>query len=204
MPKLRHKTFTTGWVALAFVVLGLVGCANQSYVVLLANDDGTTGKVFVAGRKGTTLLERQNDGTTIGGPEGKTFVVTEARIAKDFGAALAASPKKPLVFILYFENGSTKLTPESKAAIPRIIEEISKRPAPDISITGHTDTVGSDEDNVSLGLKRAQSVAELFEGIKLVVRERIIVDSHGEKNLLIPTRDNVPEPRNRRIEVTVR
>ena len=75
---------------------------------------------------------------------------------------------------------------------------------PDISITGHTDTVGSDEDNVSLGLKRARSVAELFEGIKLVVRERIIVTSHGEKNLLIPTRDNVPEPRNRRIEVTVR
>jgi outer membrane protein OmpA-like peptidoglycan-associated protein len=30
------------------------------------------------------------------------------------------------------------------------------------------------------------------------------ITSHGEANLLVPTADNVSEPRNRRVEVTVR
>jgi outer membrane protein OmpA-like peptidoglycan-associated protein len=30
------------------------------------------------------------------------------------------------------------------------------------------------------------------------------VESHGEKNLLVPTGDDVDMPRNRRVEVTVR
>jgi outer membrane protein OmpA-like peptidoglycan-associated protein len=29
-------------------------------------------------------------------------------------------------------------------------------------------------------------------------------ESHGEKNLLVPTADNVDEPGNRRVDVTVR
>ena len=33
---------------------------------------------------------------------------------------------------------------------------------------------------------------------------QIEVGSHGESNLLVPTADNVNEPRNRRVEVTVR
>ena len=53
-------------------------------------------------------------------------------------------------------------------------------PAPDISIIGHSDTVGSDEDNFALGLKRARFVAELFDSAK-IARDRVVVDSHGEK-----------------------
>jgi peptidoglycan-associated lipoprotein len=32
----------------------------------------------------------------------------------------------------------------------------------------------------------------------------ITVVSHGERNLLIATPDNTPEPKNRRVEITVR
>ena len=191
------------WACCAVFALILSGCANQSYVVLLPNEDGTVGKVLVTGNKGTTLLEKNQDGVLIDSPSGTTFVVSKDRIAKDFGVALAASPEKPFVFLLYFETGGTKLTPESRAEIPKILAEISRRPAPDLSITGHTDTVGSDDDNFALGLKRARFVAELFEEAR-IARDRISVDSHGEKNPLISTRDNTPEPRNRRVEATVR
>ncbi len=191
------------WFLPAVIVLFLSGCANQSYVVLLPNDDGTIGKVFVTGNKGTTLLEKNQDGVLIDSPAGQSFIVSKDKITKDFGIALAATPEKPLVFLLYFETGGTKLTSESRADIPRIMAEINRRPAPDFSIIGHTDTVGSDDDNVALGLKRARFVAELFDGAK-IARDRINVASHGEKNLLIPTRDNTPEPRNRRVEASVR
>jgi outer membrane protein OmpA-like peptidoglycan-associated protein len=32
----------------------------------------------------------------------------------------------------------------------------------------------------------------------------IEIVSHGEADLLVPTADDVPEPRNRRVEITVR
>ncbi|MDO8289161.1 MAG: OmpA family protein [Parvibaculum sp.] len=188
--------------SLAMIVLGLAGCANRSYVVLLSNDDGTTGKVLVSGRGGATLLEKHHEGAAIGGPTGKTFIVSEDKIAKDFGAAMAARPKKPSIFLLYFETGDTRLTPESKADIPKILEEVNNRPAPDISIIGHTDTVGSDDENLALGLMRARLVAERIGTTK--IGDRVSVGSHGEKNLLQPTPDNTAEPRNRRAEVTVR
>lgn len=181
----------------------LAGCASRSYVVLLANDDGTTGKVLVSGRDGTTLIENNHDGAAIGGPAGKTFVVSADQITKDFGAAIAARPKKPLRLLLYFETGDARLTPESKAEIPKIAEDVSHRPAPDISIIGHTDTVGSEDDNLALGLARARQVAGLIDSVRFGAN-RVIVDSHGEKNLLLPTPDNTAEPRNRRVEVSVR
>lgn len=190
-------------LAAASIVLGLAGCAGPSYVVLLPNDDGTTGKVIVAARDGTTVLDKSHDAATIGGPAGKRYVVSDEKIAKDFGSALAASPMPPAIFLIYFETGGTLLTAESKAGIPKIVDAISQRPAPDISIIGHTDTIGKDDENVSLGLSRARFMAKLLDRVNLGTR-RITVDSHGEKNPLIATPDHSAEPRNRRVEVTVR
>jgi outer membrane protein OmpA-like peptidoglycan-associated protein len=70
-------------------------------------------------------------------------------------------------------------------------------------VVGHTDTVGSEADNAALAMQRAETVRDLL--VKDGLDPKMIeVDSHGEKNLLIPTPDNTDEPRNRRVEVTVR
>jgi peptidoglycan-associated lipoprotein len=191
------------WVPLVMIACGLAGCASQSYVVLLPNDDGTTGKVLVTGRAGTTLIERHHEAASFRGAGGNTFVVSDETIAKDFGAAMAASPKKPRTYLLYFETGTTRLTPESQANIPKIIDEIAQRPAPDFSIVGHTDTLGEANANERLGMARARAVAEIIAQTK-VSSERISIESHGEKNLLVHTPDNTDEPRNRRVEVTIR
>lgn len=190
-------------IAIVSTLVILSGCASKSYVVLLPNDDGTTGKVLVTTTAGTTQLESKNEGASLTGPAGKSFIVSEEKIALDFGVALAASPKKPLSFPLYFETGGARLTPASQADLPKVLNEISNRPAPDISIIGHTDTAGDAEANYRLGLTRARAVAELI-GKTNVPAERITIESHGEKNLLIPTPDNTDEPRNRRVEITIR
>jgi outer membrane protein OmpA-like peptidoglycan-associated protein len=54
-----------------------------------------------------------------------------------------------------------------------------------------------------LSLKRAQTVADLIRSQGLHV-EALVVESHGKRNLLIPTPDETPEPRNRRVEITIR
>lgn len=185
-------------------VMALAGCATEkSYVVLLDNGDGTAGKVQVTNAAGTTLISEAKTASYLEGPIAKPFVVTDKMLEKDFGSALKASPEKPATFLLQFESGGSQLTAASLKDIPKIIAEVGRRAAPDVSIIGHTDSTGTDEANLSLGLTRAKIVAGLLADAKLDA-DHLSVASHGKKNMLVRTPDNTDEPRNRRVEVTVR
>jgi len=187
----------------AALLLPILSACSHSYVVLLADQDGSLGKVSVTNDQGTTVLERNLEGTNLSGSAGQVYAVGQAQIQQDFGSALAASPQKPSSYYLYFEGGSTQLTPESAADVPKIIAEIKRRPVPDISVVGHTDTVGDEKLNAALSLQRAEAIATLFTEA-LPDADKISIESHGEKNLLVATPDNTDEPKNRRVEVTVR
>jgi outer membrane protein OmpA-like peptidoglycan-associated protein len=68
---------------------------------------------------------------------------------------------------------------------------------------GHTDTEGTRKMNQQLGMERAMEIKKLL--VAQGIDPRIIeVTSHGEGNPLIKTPDDVPEPRNRRVEVILR
>ena len=191
--------------ALLCLFLLLSGCVTGDYVVLLESPDGTTGAVLVEDAKGQTRLDRKHQGLAIGtralgsGP----FHVGELRIAHDFSAALAAQPSLPQRFQLYFKLGSAELTEESQRAIEQVIEAIHLRGPSAVSVIGHTDTLSGPGWNEQLGLIRAQAVADMLRN-RAVELIDLTVSSHGERNLLIKTRDGVSEPRNRRVEVSVR
>jgi outer membrane protein OmpA-like peptidoglycan-associated protein len=68
---------------------------------------------------------------------------------------------------------------------------------------GHTDTMGTPVKNVELGLRRANAVQALLVDAGLPATS-VAVTSHGEGALLVRTADGVVEPRNRRVEITVR
>ena len=105
--------------------------------------------------------------------------------------------------LFYFLNDSTELTAESKSHIPEVLSLVNKREFYEISIIGHTDTTGSDEYNMKLSSARAESVRDalLSHGIRSAKME---LRYHGKRDPLIPTGDNVREPRNRRVEVIVK
>lgn len=190
-------------LALSALALTLTGCASKNYVVLLPDEDGKLGKVVLTSPKGETLLTGKNQGAALGGTAGETFVVSDEQLKKDFGAALAASPQKPASYLLYFEAGGTALTADSQASLPTILDDIKRRPGADLSVIGHSDTLGDAQANYQLGLTRAQSVAQLI-GNTHISADHVSVESHGEKNLLVQTPDETDEPRNRRVEITVR
>ncbi|MBF0322219.1 MAG: OmpA family protein [Magnetococcales bacterium] len=75
--------------------------------------------------------------------------------------------------------------------------------SPEVAVVGHTDTVGAEDANHRLALDRAKMVHGLLLGIGIPA-SAIEVTSHGEKNLLVQTADELPEPRNRRVEVSIR
>jgi outer membrane protein OmpA-like peptidoglycan-associated protein len=127
----------------------------------------------------------------------------EEEVLRIFGKALDALPEPPIRFLLYFISGTPELTADSKRQIPEILRAIEARRSTNIAIVGHTDRVGSREKNQKLGLDRAISVRNILvsSGID---PSGIGVVSHGEDNPLVETEDNIEEPRNRRVEITVR
>ena len=63
--------------------------------------------------------------------------------------------------------------------------------------------MGEAKANLALGLKRAMTVRNILVQAGLAA-STIDVSSHGEADLLVKTRDKTPEPRNRRVEISVR
>ena len=136
-------------------------------------------------------------------PPGPVTVMSEVEAQRLFGDVLAALPAAAQHFILYFRFESEELTEESRALLPQILQAVRDHPFPDVAVIGHTDTTGTRAGNVELGLRRANSIrVRLVEaGVNPSVVEVI---SHGEADLLVKTADEVLEPRNRRVEITVR
>jgi outer membrane protein OmpA-like peptidoglycan-associated protein len=63
--------------------------------------------------------------------------------------------------------------------------------------------VGKEEYNIGLSSRRANYVRDMLlsNGIK---PNSFFVTFYGKSRPLVPTKDEVPEPRNRRVEVIVR
>jgi outer membrane protein OmpA-like peptidoglycan-associated protein len=124
-------------------------------------------------------------------------------VQRIFGDAIAARPPAPRRFLLSFETGSDTLTPDSQALVSEILEVVRTRPAPEVTVIGHTDTTGEAAANIQLGMRRATLIRDVLVSIGLDAA-KIEVASHGEADLLVQTPDSTAEARNRRVEVTVR
>ena len=70
-------------------------------------------------------------------------------------------------------------------------------------MAGHTDTVGTDQYNDALSLRRAERVRALLIG-RGIAPDSVGAIGRGKRELRVPTPDGVAEPRNRRVEITVR
>jgi outer membrane protein OmpA-like peptidoglycan-associated protein len=199
------------WACLAVLLLAAACAATQkpksreAFILLLPDAEGKTGSIVVSGDGNEQVLSepRQAVKVAAGAAPGKPFVVSEEEARAQVGPALDALPQPPAKFLLYFKHDSDRLTKESLARLPEVMRTIRERRPVDISVVGHTDTVGDNRYNLQLSLKRAQAVAAIL-AVKGVDPAIIGTDSHGKENPLVPTGDQVSEPRNRRVEVTVR
>ena len=204
-------------VLIAIVATGLVwGCGprrvrtqarpGQDLVVLLPDPgDGTVGRAVVSSPAGAVELAAARESTLVSRdkPLAPVVVMSEADAQQLFGSALSALPPAAERFTLYFRFESDELTDESRALVPQILQSVKGRPFPDVAVIGHTDTTGTPAGNFELGLRRANAIRRTLIGAQ-VPASMIEATSHGEADLLIKTGDEVLEPRNRRVEITIR
>jgi outer membrane protein OmpA-like peptidoglycan-associated protein len=195
---------------LILLVAGLLGaCASgppksREFVVLVPDYDGKVGAVVITGAQGKSTLDkpymaaRYEDGGKV-----ETAPVAQEEVRKTFAMAIAVQPVRPVSFLLYFREGTDEYTAESKEAFEKIFPEIARRKAAEVAVIGHTDTVGRTEFNDTLSLRRAERVRNDFvdRGIPTI---SINVAGRGEREPIVPTADEVSEPRNRRVEINVR
>lgn len=194
------------FILFLFFVLLLSGCGQKNVFVLLPDKDGTVGSIELTNEKGSVVVDQAGQGIAVSSRTSapkQAAPMSEEEINRTFREALTAEPTPPKSFLLYFKSGGVELTAKSKELVPLILEEINERQSDDISVIGHTDRAGSKKYNFTLSTRRAEKVRDYLVG-KGVDKSLIRVSSHGEGNPLVPTRDNVSEPKNRRVEVVVR
>ena len=189
-------------VAIALAIL--LNRGHEEMVVLVPAPDGHIGTVVIEREgKQTTLNTAYASSRSVGAREVENVTVPPEEVSREFAATLAAIPANPAKFTLYFITGTDELTDESKAELQNVFDELRRRPAPDILVIGHTDSVGAHADNDALSLQRAQTMREAMLSLG-IPPDRIRASGRGERAPLIPTEDGVDEPRNRRVEINVR
>ena len=179
--------------------------AQKDLFVLIPDPDGRVGEITVSNKAGSIRLSKANEAVRVGEDclPAATEILSARDIQKNFQAALEVIPDSADHYILYFTSGTAELTRASEKKLAVLLKKIHERLPCRISVVGHTDTRAGSEYNLALSLKRAVEVKKklLAAGVP---REALEVSSHGENDPMIPTGDNVSEPKNRRVEIFVR
>lgn len=184
----------------------IAGCAPKETFVLLPDPDGEVGNIVVSNVHGSQTLDTAQQAVTVrskADSPSEAGTMKEKEIRRLFGKAMDAQPSPPVKYIFYFAADSSRPTSAPAAEISKILKTIKERESMDISIDGHTDLVGEDAYNENLSLQRAEYIQSLLvkNGVDL---NHTTTTSYGKNRPLVPTADNVPESRNRRVEVIIR
>lgn len=102
-----------------------------------------------------------------------------------------------------FETGSWEVSEGQYAKLERaargLLRVIERNPNEVFMIEGYTDAVGSEEDNLSLSDRRAETVAVILSEEFGVPAENLTTQGYGEEYLKVPTEG--PERLNRRVAI---
>ena len=193
------------FVSLALLLLS--SCSSkQNLIVLTPSEDGSVGEIEITTTQGSSVLNTAGTGVYIDDANSAPSApqtIPQEEVDQVFGEAISITPPTPLSFLLYFSFNSNQLTAESQTIISGIVKTAQENKSHDLQVIGHTDRTGKDNYNRKLSHARAMAVYKILEGAG-IKGEDMTISYHGEGNPLIPTKDNVPEPRNRRVEVVVR
>jgi len=192
-------------IRLAAACLLLGGCATSS-LVLLPDDEGHQGAVAVLetnGQPTEAVINQGNSRTKLGEANAAPKPLGEKGLKPEEAALLTTLPPPAKSFTLYFDEGTATPTVESQSVLTALRAEIASRSGPQVEVTGHTDTVGSADDNDRLSIQRAEEVLNwlVSQGFD---RSLMLASGRGERDLKQPSTDNFSSAINRRVEVIVR
>jgi outer membrane protein OmpA-like peptidoglycan-associated protein len=177
----------------------------QERYVVLPNADGRPGS-------GAITVNYNGNATTLDQPyataevrDGRTTAraMKPAEAQSIFQEAFAARPALPAHFRLNFELDRSQMTAASLPVYRTLVGEIKKRQAYQVEVVGYTDTLASEAHNKQLSWDRAVAVRTSLvrDGADA---QAINIDGRGDTDPVVRSPPGIGEPRNRRVEITVR
>lgn len=103
---------------------------------------------------------------------------------------------------VFFESGESALMEKSFPELNRLFEFLQEQPQINIEIRGHTDDVGSDEENLKLSEDRALSVRHFLVN-KGIAQKRLLVKGFGESQPVSTNETAEGRALNRRTEFVI-
>ncbi len=125
------------------------------------------------------------------------------------GAPLAADACRPLFADILgqgkilFDTGQASIQQDSDAVLDHLTAIAMRCPDAQIEISGHTDTIGSDDTNLELSRRRAEAVAEYLKKAGIAA-ERMTAVGYGNTRPIASNDSEAGRAQNRRIEFEVK
>ena len=116
---------------------------------------------------------------------------------------LSGSEKAPIrLNNIFFETGSVALLDASETELQVLLNLLDSNPGLKIEVHGHTDNVGSEEDNLQLSEGRAKAVIDYLQN-KGVAADRLSFRGFGESAPIAPNDTAEGRRQNRRTEFII-
>lgn len=210
------KNSFLAFVALAgIILLGLTGCASKGFVqeqisqaMIPVQSQAEKNKAEIAALKETTTGLNENQQKFSKTAEEALARAEEALTSAEEAGKLA---KGKLLFEVTFTYESvhfgfdlSNLSDEAKAALDYFAERMkAENKNVYIEIQGHTDSVGTDEYNLRLGMARAEAAKTYLYTKHSIPLHRMSIFSYGESKPI--AENDTPQNRaiNRRITIVV-
>jgi OOP family OmpA-OmpF porin len=102
-----------------------------------------------------------------------------------------------------FDFNKSDIRPDSHDEIDAVGEFLQKHPAAYVKLVGYTDSIGSEEYNLGLSQRRAESVAAYLMDNHNITRDRIVLNWYGKANPVASNDTDEGRAQNRRVEIAV-
>jgi peptidoglycan-associated lipoprotein len=183
------------WVCLALWLLipGVMfatSCAKKQVVsepAVTAEEEDAEARRLAAERERQEALEKQRLREEGLAEEAKARMQREARAARE----------SFMNELIHFEFDKSRLLPEAKAILRVKAEWLKANPEAQAIIEGHCDERGTNEYNLALGDRRAQSAKTYLVDLG-IAPERLTCISYGEERPLDPGHNEAAWAKNRR------
>jgi outer membrane protein OmpA-like peptidoglycan-associated protein len=171
---------------------------NIGGTVLFDEDRRSTFKVTKGGRETWIALEAFNEGRNY-----EVVILEMEPMTQEVTAdAMYSALNKDGFMALYinFDTGKSDIKPESIAIIEQIAALLRTHPELKVSIEGHTDNVGTPQNNKALSLQRAKSVMNAVVQ-KGIAATRLTAVGWGQEKPIADNRSEDGRAKNRRVEI---
>ena len=219
MQRLSSKTLLTPLVALLIAGLTLTGCASLSNTEKGAGAGAGAGAVLggIIGRTQDNTAKGAIIGAVAGGAAGavigRQMDKQAEELDEDLEGAEVAKIEDPetgetagiqVTFdnAILFDIDSSTLRSGAQQDLSNLARSLEKYPGTDALVVGHTDATGSDEYNLGLSQRRAESAASelMRDG---VARDRITTLGKGEQEPVASNDTDYGRQQNRRVEIAI-